>query len=337
MLKTVFLLGILFIAHSFASQCRDENGKTVKWFVALREPNSRRYQYFDESWSTFRTLNDETFLKNIFQGISTSTDQVLLWNDEPAAVDGYELLLSNIQSTSTAHDKGVLYRNRKDSTGFYLLHSVPKFPEVHSSVLNPATPISSNYGQSMICISLSSDSSFSTIWNHIKAQNSVIYLNSFAYPLPPNPTSLTVDSYIEGSTFRLVTKTPINMNPPFEGMLAPFYQSGFLVESWGRPYSPNTYSPFKVINNQQVNFPSKSYSDTNDHSKYTVSLSIKGLLCVGGMNHMDSQASRGGSFVCFKNYQLYDQLWNVILTPPAGLRSKRLLSSKKSRGEQIYR
>ncbi len=40
---------------------------------------------------------------------------------------------------------------------------------------------------------------------------------------------------------------------------------------------------------------------------------------------MDSQASRGGSFVCFTHPGLYDQFWNVIMTPPKQARLKQVM------------
>lgn len=317
------LLAMIF-ATAATSQCRDENGATVSWFVALREPNSRRYQFFDHKSSKFRTLGDETFLKYLFQNVNVQKDQLILWNDEPAAVSGQTISAPVKDTTSTAHDKGVLFRGAGDRQGFFLLHSVPKFPEVSNGVLNPVTPVSSSYGQSMICISTSSDSTYQSIWSHLKAQNAIIYFNSFFFPVPPKTTVQVADSFIEGSFFRLVTKTILNLNPPFEGVLAPLFKTGWLVESWGRPYAANTYSPYRVINNEAVNFPAASYKDTMDHSKYALAFDCRGLLCIGGMNHMDSQASRGGSFVCFTHPGLYDQFWNVIMTPPKQLKPKKV-------------
>jgi len=233
----------MLLASAAASQCRDETGATVSWFVALREPDSRRYQFFDNRSAKFRTLPDETFLKNLFQNVGVQRDQLLLWNDEPAAVSRLNLSPKVKDSTETAHDKGVLFRGAGDRQGFFLLHSVPKFPEISNGVLNPVTPTGSTYGQSMICISTASDSSYQAIWSHLKAQNAAIYFNSFFFPVPPKTTVQVADSFIEGSFFRLVTKTILNLNPPFEGVLAPLFKTGWLVESWGRPYSPNTYSP----------------------------------------------------------------------------------------------
>ena len=328
MLKTVFLFAFLMMAAvsvANASQCRDEKGRTVLWFFALREPHSRRYLFFDDSSSNFKTLEDETFIVRLFTGISLSKDQVLIWNDQRPLISGLKSMNSLSASRvkiQKAHDKGIMYRNSKDKTGFYLLHSVPKFPGIERDILNPTTPESSNYGQSMICISSSSDSTFKTIWKHLKAQKSYFHHDSFRFSDVPGPFNDIEDSLIEEGQFRLVTKSYSSSKSPFEGMLAPLFNSGWLVESWGRPYSFDSMEPFKVINNEEVRFPSASYSSSNDHSKYAVSLDTRGLLCVGGMNHMESQSHRGGSFVCFNNQKLYDRLKNDVMTLPDVLMKK---------------
>ena len=327
MLATKLVLLALVAVAVTPSQCVDENGAAVDWFVALREPNSRRYLFFDSYSTAFRPLPDETFLKNLFQNVDVLKDQLTLWNDEPAQVPWPGTPVKFRGAGLKAHDKGVLYKSAGDGQGFYLLHSVPKFPDISGGALDPKTPVGSIYGQSMMCVSISSPVTYLTIWNHLSAQKSNVYFNSFPFPEPPETTVQVVDSFIEGRLLRLVTKTIKNPNAPYEGMLAPLFKTGWLVESWGRRYAENTYAPYRVINNEGVNFPSGSYKSTQDHSKYALSFGSRGLLCIGGLNHMDSQEKRGGSFVCLTHLSLYDQFWNWIMNPPRGPALKRFKKS----------
>lgn len=298
---------------TWASGCKDENGAEVKWFVALREPNSRKYLYFSDASAKFRQLRDEEFLNQLFQAVKPSREQLLLWNDEPAVLGSLQSLTS-LQYAPTAHDKGVLYQG-KDGRGFFLLHSVPKYPSIVGGKVDSATPAGSVYGQSMVCLTLTQDSSYSTIWSHVRAQRADIYHDTFNLPEPRVNREPTLESRLEGRTFNLVTKTALSLEHPFEDMLAGIYKTGWLVESWGRPYQPNRMQGYRVVNNRLVNFPSASFKSTSDHSKWAVALDADSLVCIGGMNHMESQAKRGGQFLCFKHKQLYQQLYYSIASP----------------------
>lgn len=68
----------------------------------------------------------------------------IVYNDEP----------TNIPMKSTVgHSKGVLAAD--NSTGFWLVHSVPKFPQLpyqQNSYMYPSTGV--KYGQSFLCMSM---------------------------------------------------------------------------------------------------------------------------------------------------------------------------------------
>ena len=89
----------------------------------------------------------------------------MVWNDQPAQIsniNNFNIRDSNIinsyktmmvkqtmlEVSETAHDKGVLIKSAQDGTGFYLLHSVPKYPNIDRTTasINPITPSGSSYG-----------------------------------------------------------------------------------------------------------------------------------------------------------------------------------------------
>ena len=88
----------------------------------------------------------------------------MAWNDEPATVSSisstsasksnikvqYEAfkLKQQLHQTVTAHDKGILVKSASDGSGFYLLHSVPKYPNIDriKAAIDPVTPQGSSYG-----------------------------------------------------------------------------------------------------------------------------------------------------------------------------------------------
>lgn len=322
---TLILLVLLSMLNGgLSSGCRNEQGDEVDWFVAIRLPDSRRYWYFENRATRFRVLPDETFLRRLFEGIDLRSDSVQLWNDEPAQTTSPLL-----GAVMTAHDKGVLYQKSGSTGGFYLLHSVPAFPSHNGVSLNFVTPTGSNYGQSMICISLKAKIQYDMLMEHINAQNSRIYFNSFASELynregkrisessskTSSTTSLkklevtseVLDQILPQTAFRFITKTKYNLDDPYEGVLAGAIKSNWITETWGRPYKANTCDEpgRQIVNNQQICFGSTCYASTKDHSKWALSTSISNLVCISGLNHMDSQSKRGGTFVCFTNMNLY--------------------------------
>jgi deoxyribonuclease-2 len=327
------VLGFLFfsilvlVRPTSTSVCRNEQGQEVAWFMAIRLPNSRTYWVFEDKSTRFRNLPDEKLLATLFEGIDLRSDSVKLWNDEPATQKSNQQFNAGFM---TAHDKGVLYRNNKDRRGFYLLHSVPLFPSHNGVSLNPETPTISQYGQSMVCISLNKDSQYDVLNRHLDGQRSQVYFDNFPQlnKRPARTTEQKMDDYLEGTPFRILTKTVINLSNPYEDFLRQATGSDWLVESWGRPYKQDTCSSdAKIINNRKICFGTTCFPSTSDHSKWAVSTNISGLVCISGLNHMDSQSKRGGTFVCFNNGPLYLQLRTIAsdyTICPASIKRKLL-------------
>ena len=106
--------------------------------------------------------------------------------------------------------------------------------------------------------------------------------------------------------FTFVTKPHKLKTPIFEGFLAPYWNSvfkkdvGFYIETWGRPLIPSDCdAETKMINIRKLSIHSDMQKETQDHSKWAISIDkSQALVCVGDLNHQTSQAARGGSFFC---------------------------------------
>ena len=135
----------------------------------------------------------------------------LLWNDEvPERLKKQKFRgLLSTDSSSYGHTKGVLGFNRKDGSGFYLLHSSPKFPDVGA----PFVPDGQNdNGQTFLCISLKNFASVETIaetlrFNHrpqvyasklpgiVATDSCSLVVNGPRFPVSPRyPTSQVLGS-----------------------------------------------------------------------------------------------------------------------------------------------
>lgn len=131
--------------------CLDEKGAKVDWYFAIRIPASkapvlaRDYIVYDSSSKDFRTTNEE-LIKQLFAQVRLNQHKVATWSDQKPGTE-------DSSSGSKAHSKGVLVVN-SESKGFILSHSVPRWPELTTSSLNPITPQKSIYGQHFLCINL---------------------------------------------------------------------------------------------------------------------------------------------------------------------------------------
>lgn len=303
--KTIFAFCFFLLLLTFTSthKCRRESGEEVTWYVALRIPNSRNYMIYEPKLKRFRHSSEE-ILAAALTDLSLDGEPLMLWNDQP---------VDKKASSSKAHAKGILHF-ANNTGGYVMVHSIPQFVDTSNGTLSPKTRETSSYGQSVVCVSLSNKTESETIIDHLMAENANIYadtFNSSKRPKPKNDTLLSDLPY----DFKLATKTSISEDEVFEEFLVNTFKTGWLANTWGRPYTNSTCDGKQPISNVKV----KSYDgeiklNTQDHSKWALSYGTnQTLVCIGDMNHMDSQAKRGGSFVCRDDKDLYKAMYQMIL------------------------
>lgn len=149
--------------------CRDENDNLIDWFYLYKLPNKfegeenekatnsnsgLQYLFITPSSSTQWTLSQ--YLVNESSSMPGKTlsliyqknpnNLVMMYNDEPTKgeTDG-----------SKGHTKGVVVAN--DISGFWLVHSVPKFPPALDEGGYNYPKTGTIYGQSFLCISFTGD------------------------------------------------------------------------------------------------------------------------------------------------------------------------------------
>ena len=150
----------------------------MDWFVALRitgPSNPRRYAIFDSlDSSAWRETTEEVLAKQLLGQVDAKVDLLAAWNDEPPS--GKEV------STTYAHAKGVLTFQTSSGSGFYYMHSIPKYPDIdtESGKINYVSPASSQYGQSMLCQTVASKSQANSILDQVSQSYPYIYFNNFA-------------------------------------------------------------------------------------------------------------------------------------------------------------
>ena len=159
-MKTLYasLLIVFILTNQVVSLgCLDEHGKSVNYFIALRIHGSspRKMMKYDPTTKKFKGLSSENdgeqFLKQLFDQVDTKNHRILAFNDDYPVAKNVRLGQS---SSNSAHAKGVLVVD-KDGKGFFLQHSVPKFPAFDSKKgFDYVTPTSSSFGQNFLCIKM---------------------------------------------------------------------------------------------------------------------------------------------------------------------------------------
>jgi len=317
------LLGI--VSSSFASlSCLDGNGSPIDWFVALKQPNGYDYQLFNgSSFQAAGSLETASgpvglTLKTLY-GCGTSCAYAM-YNDE--SPDGKV-------SDSRAHMKGVIAFDGK--SGFWLVHSVPKYPNfVASGYSYPES--GTKYGQSFLCITLGTYS-FDTIGIALQIDYPLFYDSQIPSSLQnyaPNFVAAVNGQHVKGSAnnvssiyskggvqFDIFAKNKDWNDELYEDLVAQKYNTGLQVETWQNgvgklpSYCTPSYS-YNVVNIQGIQMPDgTSWKETDDHSKWAISNSGK-YACVGDINRVSGQFKRGGGTVCTQNSQLWGAFSSII-------------------------
>ncbi|EGC30473.1 hypothetical protein DICPUDRAFT_157792 [Dictyostelium purpureum] len=359
MKKFIFvLLFLINISIGFSSSlkinCLNENGKPVDWWVIQKQPvvktmtgrfkSGLGYLYADENNPKFQvpsttTLNDTNALSHTLNQIyqNKNSDDLLwfMYNDQPpqGTADSYY-----------AHSKGVVAFTENE--GFWLIHSVPRFPHDpnHEDFYYPKNEI--NNGQSFLCVSYNAVDNFAKIAEKIFVNRPFIY--AFNMPLNVNlPSTSIIQSVIKGSyssvsvtddtiltsakgnEFQVFAKNAAWGLDLYEDLIQATLKQDMVVTSWrlGKKtsvmpsYCSNTGNfTYDSMNTLTFSFYSEydgqvSWKYTKDHSKYALSIDEEeSYICIGDVNRMYTQWRRGGGSACFVNKSLWNSYRDFIAT-----------------------
>lgn len=149
----------------FLSALNDGHGRSVDWWFVYKLPSGvgprqhttgDEYLYCDSDWGSDLQLSKMKLhvgrnaladtLEQLFE--DDHHTGYILWNDEipPTKQDPHP-----DNNSSKGHTKGVLAFNARSNSGFYLLHSTPRFPAVGQIEL---PTYEREYGQTFLCVTL---------------------------------------------------------------------------------------------------------------------------------------------------------------------------------------
>lgn len=313
------LLAINFITNINAFDCMNELGKPVDGWTIIKKPKGTEYFYYSENIFNISpySLNDTTkgALAFTLEQLWESDSNYVIYNDQIPLHESRILPKDvNITATKYGHTKGLFAFNTYG--GFILSHSIPLFP-IGPSDTEKYMGISSNaivYAQNMLCLSVDTNVIDSMSLNFL-LNRPQIYDMKLLTDKYENINKLVNGEY---STVKLCMHSPFTTkkympfilysktaewdNDLYSGCVTKYEKDTLWVESWIRGSAEGPVCPISDYDTLDIKYldfgNDNSWYQTQDHSKWAITAN-KNTVCMGDINRMTTQYSRGGGTMCF--------------------------------------
>ena len=331
--------------------CRDEDGNAVDWFVILKYPDGFEYAYTDANTKS-RGLRKSSFtLDDPSHGALAQTLVQGLYDPEDPRTVGYYMYNDEFPTGqkhgTRAHAKGIIAFGTGDqawaANSFWLIHSVPRFPTSPDAGSYGGMPVEERtYGQSMLCVSVDMTETV----DQIAAQLLIARPWAYGTYLPPsaqqNQYTLPrmVDLVDESWDAAADDVQSVSMKTAggkhiesfyknadwgqylYEDVVEPKYGCGFMWETWMNGINPDpSFCPtnqggdydYASLNVREVSVGADAWKETQDHSKWGVSLDGgRNVVCIGDINRQQSQNRRGGGTTCIEDEHLRTAFASIV-------------------------
>lgn len=212
--------------------------------------------------------------------------------------------------------------------GFWLIHSVPRFPLMNESSYTGLPWNEQIYAQSFICVSLSA-TSLNKVGTSMQLNSPDMFSSRvLAAATQTTPALAAViqgtvraDAICETTSLTTVGGANVDMfaksykwgKDLWNGCVSETYKQSTVVESWIRGYEEGPYCTphyaYETLDVEYVTFGGVSFKETQDHSKWGITTGNAQNVCIGDINRMTSQMTRGGGTLCLTNQP---DLWNAF-------------------------
>ena len=326
MIRSLSLLS--FLSSVFCLSCMDDSNRPTDFWAAMKAPKGTEYLYYDSTTNVFgpspNSMNDTT------TGALTYTTKQL-WNAEAYAIWNDEVPNENNYSFTYGHTKGY-FAFDSDGDGLLMIHSVPAYPIGPSNSSN-YLGLGGNaytYAQSFLCLSVSAQTLNAASYKFLLNRP---HLYDTLFPTSLEPTYGNISKLVKGEyssakicssdilqtsgnvEFQLFGKTTQWNNDLYSECVAPTYKSNLWTETWIRGSAEGPSCPpsgYDTLDIKGLDFGNGfNWSETNDHSKWALAIDL-GIVCIGDINRMTTQYSRGGGTACLNNSVLYKAFQTAV-------------------------
>lgn len=313
------LIGLIFIlllpVCILAFHCKDEQGKPVDYWIAIKRNNGADYYVYDVTMQEFmpsqfnvNQSSDGAIMQTVGQLYSfTDGDDAIfgIYNDEPPPVGAAEA------SSSYAHAKGVLQANA--TSGYWIVNSMPHFPNQRS--VGPGPFPDFTYAQTLMCVTFKS-STIDLIAANLIVNHPYVY-DKYSTPatqaLFPNfynwisglkTTTTNVASVVPSLGGKIFYQLQVSGSwgmDLWDDEVAPYFNTALNVETWrsgsggrmgsicGEPQIKVTdYDVFEVSGIKMSD--GVTWTGTQDHAKWAIA-SSPGLSSSNGFTDVSNSLS----------------------------------------------
>ena len=336
------LCALACLLHAaLALSCLDDSGSPVAWFALLKYPKggaaliaSSKNETLDVSPHDCASPSEGAMALTLLQLYETSRSSasskygVMFYNDQPPTAAASALPKNQSSGASYGHSKGVV--GWEAGSGFWLVHSFPEFPSAIADGYKGVDESQQIYGQSVLCVSTDA-TGLDIVGEQLQYNYAQIYEAIVPAHATPKDLAAAADGEhfttatasareliaIDGTKFTSFSKTGQWGKELYADLVAPGLAADLLVETWIRgskiPSSCPT-SGYSVKNVQMLQFPNlPAFKETQDHSKWAISVDESvNVTCIGGINQMTSQNTRGGGTVCLQNNALWNSFSSLV-------------------------
>eukprot|EP01138_Halocafeteria_seosinensis_P014215 gb/GECG01014514.1/.p1 GENE.gb/GECG01014514.1/~~gb/GECG01014514.1/.p1 ORF type:complete len:364 (+),score=25.63 gb/GECG01014514.1/:1-1092(+) len=307
-------------------RCRGDSGNAVDWFAAFKFPNGYQYAAYEPGKGLH--MSQDTLNSSSKGAVSSTTAQFFGVDSNEVSYIAYNDQPGDSGSSIYGHTKGFMAFN--SAGGFWMIHSVPNWPL--SDEWNRYKGFPENeiiYGQSFLCINLEFED-FNNVGGILQYNRPNIYhshLTSEAWNGLQklkgavsgdhiSNAGFTMHEFSSGdTTFKIFGKNADWGKDLYDSLIAPTLQQSLYVESWIRGYeigpACTPQYQYTVVDVEYLKILDQSYKETQDHSKWAVSLKSS-YVCIGDINRMTSQYHRGGGSACFKSPELHQTILSAV-------------------------
>ncbi|KAG9510552.1 Deoxyribonuclease-2-alpha, partial [Fragariocoptes setiger] len=340
--------------------CINDHGEIVDWALAYQvavadtsylqlsgarikgQPRSRRTP--NDGWimTGIDIRHPDSMVRRTLDPVYNNQSKVdfMFYNDQPPQG------AAAVRTKTRAHAKGVLVMDIKNDIGFWLRHSLPRFPvPIENSVDDMFERNLGSYSQLFMCITLKPSVALKTIADHLITMRVHSFQNRFSKaalklaPVLKDAVTLrkrfekTTDQTLH-SSFRSYSGQNITLFSKTKDFQFDIYveaakamHNDMLVTAWRQGSGNFMPSQCDLSSSKVNNVESFEYFDnatgtkyewpiTKEHSKWAITHTANNgaLFCVGDLNRVDTQFMRGGGLMCIDNKQIHDAFSSLVRT-----------------------
>lgn len=359
MMKLVAIFSFLLAAPIVSGySCKDQNNNDVDWFIAYKYPEisghadpmviaGKRFLYLDANTKADGFKESPVAFDQTNQAIAYTIQQVydhgtdsdvfhVMYNDDGPCPSN-DVNDSCDSDGYRAHAKGTALFGSAD--GFWLTHSVPKFPTPDQYLNKQST---TQNGQTFLCVTFNTGvlTELSEQWFRYRLN---IYSSNLptamaqTYPLLQEiindvnmPSTYTYERAANltskgGKAFRSFAKDRRWGEHFWKSLVAPGLGEDIFVSSWMSGTtdlsSGCTFEGQTVWTVREVKLNGTTFLNSKDHSKWAMAYTGYGepYVCIGDINNMRTQDVRGGGALCMSDCDVRSAFSTIVTqkeTPP---------------------